>query len=268
MMKSIKAKLIAMYLGLVMIVMIVCGSFILISLQNIENKRAEEQMRLYTEKIKEQVVLNYEESGFQDGLIQFTQNGSNTSQIQGNIINTDGKTIASTISSRSALEDYRNSFIISALSGTEAFSQKSLTEENGDIYIEYAEPVIVGGDVKYVIFTRMNVSSIYESIDQTRRMLVLSVAIAFVLAAVMGYIFANTITGPILSLSTKTKELARGRLDQTVKVNSDDEIGQLSDSFNYMASELSNTLSEMKKEKNFVKRSGMKFKYWKISWIH
>ncbi|MCJ7856057.1 cell wall metabolism sensor histidine kinase WalK [Lachnospiraceae bacterium NSJ-143] len=249
-MKSIKAKLIAMYLGLVMIVMIVCGSFILISLQNIENKRAEEQMRLYTEKIKEQVVLNYEESGFQDGLIQFTQNGSNTSQIQGNIINTDGKTIASTISSRSALEDYRNSVIISALSGTEAFSQKSRTEENGDIYIEYAEPVIVGGDVKYVIFTRMNVSSIYESIDQTRRMLVLSVAIAFVLAAVMGYIFANTITGPILSLSTKAKELARGRLDQTVKVNSDDEIGQLSDSFNYMASELSNTLSEMKKEKN------------------
>ena len=39
MMKSIKAKLIAMYLGLVMIVMIVCGSFILISLQDIELKR-------------------------------------------------------------------------------------------------------------------------------------------------------------------------------------------------------------------------------------
>ena len=66
MMKSIKAKLIAMYLGLVMIV---CGSFILISLQDIELKRAEEQMRLYTEKIKEQVVLTCEETGFQDGLI-------------------------------------------------------------------------------------------------------------------------------------------------------------------------------------------------------
>lgn len=73
MIKSIRAKLIAMYLGLVMIVMIVCGSFILISLQDIELKRAEEQLQLYTEKIKEQVVLSYEESGFQDGLVQFTQ---------------------------------------------------------------------------------------------------------------------------------------------------------------------------------------------------
>ena len=48
-MKSIKSRLIAMYLGLVMIVMIVCGSFILISLQDIEIRRAEEQMRLYAE---------------------------------------------------------------------------------------------------------------------------------------------------------------------------------------------------------------------------
>ena len=250
MMKSIKAKLIAMYLGLVMIVMIVCGSFILISLQDIELKRAEEQMRLYTEKIKEQVVLTCEETGFQDGLIQFTQSGSSSSQLQGNIINTDGKTIASTVGSKGIQEEYKNSVIISALSGTASFSKKSAVSENGDIYIEYAEPVLISGSVKYVIFTRMDASSIYESIDQTRRTLVLSVAIAFVMAIVMGYFFANTITGPILTLTTKAKELAKGKLDQTVRVNSDDEIGQLSESFNFMATELSNTLSEMRKEKN------------------
>ena len=99
-MKSIKSRLIAMYLGLVMIVMIVCGSFILISLQDIEIRRAEEQMRLYAEKIRDQVALTYEESGFQEGLLQFSQNSSNTSTIQGNIINTDGQTIASTVSGR------------------------------------------------------------------------------------------------------------------------------------------------------------------------
>ena len=35
-MKSIKGKLIAMYLGLVLVVMMVSGSFILLSFQNIE----------------------------------------------------------------------------------------------------------------------------------------------------------------------------------------------------------------------------------------
>ena len=249
-MKSIKARLIAMYLGLVMIVMIVCGSFILISLQDIEIRRAEEQMRLYSEKIKEQVVLTYEESGFQEGLIQFTQTGSDSSQLQGSIIDTQGETIASTVNSRAGFEEYKNSAVISALSGTPYFTERSRDEETGVIYLEYADPVLVNGLVEYVVFTRMDASAIYSSIDQTRKTLALSVAIAFLMTAVLGYIFANTITGPILTLSSKAKELAKGRLDQTVKVFSKDEIGQLSESFNYMASELSRSISEMSKEKN------------------
>jgi len=249
MMKSIKAKLIAMYLGLVMIVMIVCGSFILISFQNIELSKAEEQMKFYTDKIKEQVVLFYEESGFQDGLVQFTQSGSSSSQMQGNIIDISGKTIATTVAEKGTDEKYKSSVIISALSGVEAFSKDS-KGENGVVYLEYAEPVMISGAVKYVIFTRMDASGIYQSIEQTRQTLFVSVAIAFVLAIVMAYFFANTITGPILSLSTKAKELAKGHLDQQVKVHSDDEIGQLSESFNFMAKELSLSIDDVNKEKN------------------
>ena len=248
-MKSIKAKLIAMYLGLVMIVMIICGSFILISFQNIEISKAEEQMKFYTEKIEEQVVLFYEETAFQDGLIQFTQSGTSASQIQGNIIDINGNTIASTVTEKGTDEKYKSSVIISAMAGVEAFS-KDIKTENGIIYLEYAKPVMISGAVKYVIFTRMDASGIYQSIDQTRQTLIVSVAIAFVLAAVMGYIFANTITGPILALSSKAKELAKGKLDQQVKVHSDDEIGQLSESFNFMAKELSLSIDDVNKEKN------------------
>ena len=50
-MKSIKGKLIAMYLGLVLVVMMVSGSFILLSFQNIEFQKAKDQMELYAEKI-------------------------------------------------------------------------------------------------------------------------------------------------------------------------------------------------------------------------
>lgn len=247
-MKSIKGKLILMYMGLVLIVMIVCGTYILVSLQGIELDRARQQMKLYTEKISEQVVESYDESDFQKGLEQFGESGSNTSQIQGSIINTEGDTIATTASSKEPFEQYKDSTVISALAGTEAFSKDVGTGTSK--YLEYASPVFINGVVKYVIFTRMDASGIYDSIGQTKKTIVFSVLIAFVMAAVMGYIFANTITGPILSLSSKAKELAKGKLDQTVKVLSNDEIGQLSESFNFMAKELSNTLSEISKEKN------------------
>ena len=124
-MKSIKGKLIAMYLGLVLVVMMVSGSFILLSFQNIEMQKAQEQMRLYAEKISEQVVLSNDEESFQTGLMQFSQSSSASNQIQGSIINLDGETIASTSSSKPPFEQYKNSVIISALSGEDVFSQRA-----------------------------------------------------------------------------------------------------------------------------------------------
>ena len=45
-MRSIKWKLIAMYLGLVLIVMIVSGTYILLSLRNIEINKSRQQLEL------------------------------------------------------------------------------------------------------------------------------------------------------------------------------------------------------------------------------
>ena len=74
--------------------------------------------------------------------------------------------------------------------------------------------------------------------------------IALFLAAVMGYVFAQTLTGPILALTTGAKNLAEGNMDQSLTVRSNDEIGQLTSSFNNMAAELSKNMSEISREKN------------------
>ena len=93
---SIKYKLMIMYLGLVLIVTIVSGTYILISLQNIEQEKAKTQLKLYTDRIQEQVISNGDESKFQEELLKFSQGGYNISNTQGNIIDVNGNTIAST----------------------------------------------------------------------------------------------------------------------------------------------------------------------------
>ena len=65
-MRSIKWKLIAMYLGLVLIVMIVSGTYILLSLRNIEIDKSRAQLESYAEKINEQVVESVGEENFQE----------------------------------------------------------------------------------------------------------------------------------------------------------------------------------------------------------
>jgi len=247
-MKSIKGKLIALYLGLVLVVMMVSGSFILLSFQNIELQKAHDQMRVYAEKISEQVVLSNDEADFQSGLLSFSQSSSSANQLQGSIISLSGETLASTASSKPPFEQYKNSVIISALAGEEAFSRRA--ETIGDIkWLSFAMPVQINGDTKYIVYTRMDANSLYESINDTVRTITLAVAIAMLLTFFIGYVFSSTLTGPIVALTGKAKQLAQGELDQSVKVYSADEIGQLSETFNYMASELNKTLGEISKEK-------------------
>ena len=101
-MKTIKQKLIVMYLALVLIVMMVSGTYIIFSLKNSEMEAARNQMQLYCEKISEQVVMSFEESRFQSGLDQFSTGDSTSSRIEGNIIDMDGNTLASTAPDASA----------------------------------------------------------------------------------------------------------------------------------------------------------------------
>ncbi|GFI61643.1 sensor histidine kinase WalK [Clostridiales bacterium] len=240
-----------MYLGLVFMVMIVTGSYILLSMKKTEIDKARTQLKLYAEKVSEQVVESYEEADFQTGLEQFTKTSSSDSQIQGNIINEYGETVASTTVLQPPFRNYKNSVVLMAIAGETGFDDSRKDTENDTTWICYATPAMtINGTVKYVIYAQMNASSMQKSLAQTTRTIIIAVLLALVLAVVLAYVFAKTLTGPLHQLTVKAKILAEGDLKQTVEVYSEDEIGQLAESFNYMASELNKTVGETFREKN------------------
>jgi len=66
--------------------------------------------------------------------------------------------------------------------------------------------------------------------------------IILIAIAVLGSLgFANTITGPIRTLTNAVEKVAGGELDVKVALESQDEIGELASSFNKMAEDLKNT---------------------------
>ncbi len=58
------------------------------------------------------------------------------------------------------------------------------------------------------------------------------------LALVLGGLLANSLTRPLHELAAAARQIAQGRLGQQVPVRSQDEIGQLTQDFNQMSSEL------------------------------
>ncbi|MBO5148712.1 MAG: HAMP domain-containing protein [Anaerotignum sp.] len=250
-MRSIKWKLIVMYLGLVLIVMIVSGTYILLSLRNIEIDKSRGELERYAEKINEQVIEGGKPEDFQQELLKTV---SNAVGIQGNILSADGDTIASTTVTQAPYPEYTDQSIIAALNGMTSFStQKKSTDAFGLLreWMSYAVPVTgESGATEYIIYTRLDASDMQTSLNETTKTIIMAVAMALFLAAIMGYVFAQTLTGPILALTKGAKSLAEGDMSQSLKVRSTDEIGQLTSSFNYMAEELAKNMSEISREKN------------------
>lgn len=255
-MKSIRFKLIFIDFILVFIVMIISGTFIILSIKKQETKKALEELKSFSRAIKEQIIYEYEDpNDFQNGFIDLFIKKPFIQNVQGGIIDKDGKTIASTnFSQIESPYQYKNSVVISALAGKEGFSKskKSIdSKSNVKEWISYAYPIFdKNNKVDYVIYVQIDGTNIRDTLRQTTNTIGISVIIALVLAITLGSLFSNTITSPISLLTKKANLLARGHLEQHIIVRGEDEIGQLTRSFNHMARELRKTVSEMENENN------------------
>jgi len=64
----------------------------------------------------------------------------------------------------------------------------------------------------------------------------------FGLSVILGLVFSRSISNPIIKLTQSTREIAAGDLDQKIEIDSKDEIGELSASFNKMAEDLGSSM--------------------------
>jgi len=114
-----------------------------------------------------------------------------------------------------------------------------------------AYPVLTDdGRVKGIIYITTDMTDMYDTLDQSKNILIKATALALIITVIIGFLIARSITEPINDVTKKAERMAKGDFDQVVEVKSDDEIGQLASMFNYLTLKLKNTLAEVNKEKN------------------
>jgi len=72
--------------------------------------------------------------------------------------------------------------------------------------------------------------------------------IGVIITLLVGYLLAHSVTRPIRSLANAAGQLAKGNFNQQVKVESSDEIGELSKTFNFMISAIKERDEKLKAE--------------------
>lgn len=111
-------------------------------------------------------------------------------------------------------------------------------------------PIKQGNENVATLYLRYDLSDIYQTLSKARMIILQSVLLSLFATLVIGAVLSKRITDPINEVTQKASLLAEGDFSQLVEVKSDDEIGMLSQTFNFLSLELKKSVGEISQEKS------------------
>ena len=248
MFRSLHMKLVLILVLMIISVMAVVGTFLINSVNTFYLDNFYEQMQsVFTTD----TILSMEEAAAEngaDGLI----------------------TIVDAHRSRLGIDDYRNYYIldgqgrfldgsnpnitltrtsniISAMAG-EAGMRSSVSDSMMDV----AVPVDMDGNdvVDYIVYIADDKQEISDLSWRFFQIVMQAMMFGLLAAILLSFLLSKTITTPIERITEGAKSIAEGNFDQDLGVQSSDEIGELTRSFNYMARRLKSTVGEVQGERD------------------
>lgn len=133
---------------------------------------------------------------------------------------------------------------------------RQYVKEIGDFYglfkdtkvswLTIQKPFAINENTKGAIYLSIRVPEINKARMTVFKFYILSVSIAILVSALLVYIFSLRITKPLKLINNAAREIANGQFSKRLDITSEDEIGQLAQSFNHMVGALEN-LEEMRR---------------------
>lgn len=154
----------------------------------------------------------------------------------------------------SAEADAWISEVVDALSPVEPDAEEvpvsHWTEEPETGRPQLAVVVPVGNEASMgVLYVLTPLVGVRTTIGGVRQLLISAGIISLVAAGIVGYLTSARIVAPLESMSRVVRAMTDGDLGGRVRVESDDEVGQLGAAFNTMASHLQATVRQLSQEK-------------------
>ena len=238
---SIQMKIVLIYLCTIIIIMLVSGTFIVYQTEENDFKEIQQTM--------ENMSLHIASRNF-----DIKESASTISEsYEMYTLDQEGKVIDRNTSELKIGEKVTSAVVVAALvTNSEETSElrhfSSILNKDG--YVEHARPTLDGN----IIYIRTNTHAIYNKMLNIIRTIVMGLVLAMVITGFCGITFSNMITAPIKALTANSKKLAAGNTISRIPVEAADEIGELTQSFNYMASQLSATMEVVTSEKNKLEK--------------
>ena len=252
MFRSLHMKLVMIMLLLVTSLMAVVGAFLMTSVTNFYIDDFYEQMsEVFGESNATFVSSLREEAAQEDGAVRLQtmlEAYSGTLSIDSRNRNyyvldgRSGEVLASSNEDGQLLEQTEN--ILTARNG-EVGDHSDLAAS----YMDVAIP-ISGGDNSFIIYIRDSRTTVSSLNSELLFIILQALLVGLLVSVLLSFLLAKTMIDPIEKLTEGAERIATGDFDETLAVESTDEIGVLSTTFIDMASVLHSTLEAVENERN------------------
>lgn len=153
----------------------------------------------------------------------------------GNIITTSGGSFGK-YGHQKADEEIVNSI----LKGENLISTDMFEDENGDNLLTVCSPLTYNGKIFGGVVFNQRIPEIKRVYHEMFERSVIFIFAAMIFASVLFYFISKKITTPIEKISAAVNEFSKGNLETRVMYSSDNELGELAENINRMASSLQN----------------------------
>ncbi|MBR2132773.1 MAG: HAMP domain-containing protein [Oscillospiraceae bacterium] len=122
----------------------------------------------------------------------------------------------------------------------------------GDITADYMDVAIpiIGGENAYILYIYDNRDTVSNLNSQLFLIIVQALMVGLLISVLLSFLLSKAMTNPIERLTEGAERVASGDFDSIIAVESSDEIGILTTTFNDMANVLQETLEAVKNERN------------------
>lgn len=244
---SIQIKIVLIYICTIIMIMVVSGTYIVYKTEKTDYENLQDRVEGLAKGIEDQAEYKLDNP---------TINLGNSYRVF--MLDAEGKVIIATDGSAPG-SIMRSDVVITTIFTKEKATtvlKHFSTLRHGNSFIEHARPVKnkETGKLESIIYVIASTDEIYDSMLNIVKTIIIGLVLAMLITGVCGIMFANMITAPIKTLTTHSKKLAAGNSINRIPVEATDEIGELTQSFNYMASQLSATMEEITSEKNKLEK--------------
>lgn len=238
-MKSIRFKLWAGMMSLVMIVLILLWLFQIVFLQKFyTNMKISDVKEQGTNIIK--LLDNDNNEEFENKLDAFAFNNSMSAEI----VDLDGKSvyITDSMSSNGKMQMMKNNARVQIYQDTIAGKDAVVPMTHprfGNKFMIIGLPVVISGKISGVLILNMPLAPVEDTVTILKKQLFYITFILLAAALIISFLIAQSFTRPILEIKKASAIMASGDFSVRIKSKKQDEIGKLAQTINYLGEQLS-----------------------------